>query len=211
MGLALEITPAALIPRPETEELVEEALRWLNGSGSSAPEILEIGTGSGNIALALGKFLPGARVMIDGQERGRARPCPPQCGAAQSPPTWSSSRGTFSQPEFATGSFDAVVANPPYVPASEFRLLEPEVRDFEPSMATTDGADGLEFIRRIAAVASTALRAGGGMFVEIGYGQADAARAIALDAGLTDVRVKTDFAGIGRILFGARPAGGGAP
>jgi release factor glutamine methyltransferase len=99
------------------------------------------------------------------------------------------------------------VSNPPYVPAAEFDLLEPEVRDFEPRLATTDGADGFRFIRRIADLASGLLRPGGGMFLEIGDGQADAAGTIARESGLTGVSVRKDFAGIGRILRGFAPGG----
>ncbi len=210
MGLRLEVTPAALIPRPETEELVEEALRWLKDARRGEGAILEIGTGTGNIAIALGKFLPGAHVLSI-EKSAEALALARRNLSRHALTNVELMEGDLFGGEFAGGEFDAVVSNPPYVPAREFTLLEPEVRDFEPSMATTDGADGLEFLRRIAPLARARLRPGGGMFVEIGYGQEQDARAIAAGAGLTDVDVKKDFAGIARILKGIAPGGEALP
>ena len=206
MGLPFEVTPAVLIPRPETEELVEEAIRWLKSSGSTEGRILEIGTGSGNIAVALGKFLPGARVTsleMSGDALAVARRNCERHGLTNV----EFLQGDVFTAEFGTRAFDAVVSNPPYIGAAEFDLLEPEVRDFEPRLATTDGADGLRFIRRIAGLACGLLRPGGGMFLEIGYNQADAAERIARESGLAGVGVQKDFAGVGRILRGFAPAG----
>ena len=213
MGLPFEVTPAVLIPRPETEELVEEAIRWLKSSGSAEGSILEIGTGSGNIAVALGTFLPGARVTsleLSGDALDVARRNCVRNGLNNVEFLLDDVFSPELDGEFDGRTFDAVVSNPPYVPAAEFDLLAPEVRDFEPRLATTDGADGFRFIRRIADLASGLLRPGGGMFLEIGYGQADAAETIACESGLTGVSVRRDFAGIGRILRGFA-AGGGPP
>ncbi len=214
MGLLFEVTPAVLIPRPETENLVEEALRWLRSSGRAGGSVLEIGTGSGNIAVALGKFLPGAHVTslekssdaLDVARRNCARHGPGNVEFLNVDVFSAGFEG-----EIGGRTFDAVVSNPPYVPGAEFDLLEPEVRDFEPRLATTDGADGFRFIRRIAGLAPGLLRPGGGMFLEIGYGQADAAEIIARESGLTGVGVRRDFAGIGRILRGFAPGTGPQP
>lgn len=212
MGLPFEVTPAVLIPRPETENLVEESIRWLKSSGSAEGRILEIGTGSGNIAVALGKFLPGAHVTSletsgDALEVARRNCVRHGLGNVEF-----LRRDVFSpglEGEFGGRAFDAVVSNPPYVSEAEFNLLEPEVREFEPRLATTDGADGFRFIRRIAGLATGILRLGGGMFLEIGYGQAEAAERIARESGLTGTGVQKDFGGIGRILTGF--AAGGFP
>ncbi len=210
MGLPFEVTPAVLIPRPETEELVESAIRWLKSSGKAEGSILEIGTGSGNIAVALGKFLPGARVTSLEESAEALEVARRNCARHGLGNVEFLRRDVFS-PELDGGLdgrvFDAVVSNPPYVPLAEFDLLEPEVRDFEPRHATTDGADGFRFIRRITGLAAGLLRPGGGMFLEIGYGQADAAASIARESGLTGVGVQKDFAGIGRILRGFAPGG----
>ncbi len=206
MGLPFEVTPAVLIPRPETEELVEEAIRWLKSSGSAEGSILEIGTGSGNIAVALGKFLPGARITSL-EKSGDALEVARRNCARHGLGNVELLQGDVFTAGFDGQVFDAVVSNPPYVPEAEFNRLQPEVRDFEPRLATTDGADGFRFIRRIADLACGLLRPGGGMFLEIGYGQADAAGRIARESGLTGVGVQKDFAGIDRILRGFAPGG----
>jgi release factor glutamine methyltransferase len=210
MGIPLEVTPAVLIPRPETEELVEEVIRWLRQSRREGGDILDVGTGSGTIALALGKFLPGAHVTslefsADALELAR-RNC-----ARHGLPNVEFLAGDIFAEDFGGRRFDALVSNPPYVSAAEFEALEPEIREFEPALATTDGADGLSFIRRIARLSSGILRAGGGMFLEIGYGQAAAAEAIAREQGLTGVEVSSDSAGIGRILSAFVPGGAPSP
>jgi release factor glutamine methyltransferase len=210
MGLPFEVTPAVLIPRPETENLVEEAIRWLKGSGGAEWSILEIGTGSGNIAVALGKFLPGALVTSLEKSGDALDVARRNCVRHGLGNVEFFKMDVFSpelEAEIDGRMFDAVVSNPPYVPGADFDLLEPEVRDFEPRLATTDGADGFRFIRRIAGLAPRLLRPGGGMFLEIGYGQADAAETIARESGLTGVGVQRDFAGIGRILRGFAPGG----
>jgi release factor glutamine methyltransferase len=189
---------------------VEEAIGWLRSSGSADGSILEIGTGSGNIAVALGKFLPGARITsleksgdaLDVARRNLARHGPGNVELIQ---------GDVFSHAFDGRVYDAVVSNPPYVPGEEYALLAPEVRDYEPRLATTDGADGLRFIRRIASLSSGLLRPGGGMFLEIGCGQAHAAGTIASESGLTGVSVRKDFAGIGRILRGFAPGGSPRP
>jgi release factor glutamine methyltransferase len=204
MGLPLDVTPAVLIPRPETEELVEEVIAWVKSSGREQGSILDVGSGSGNIAVALGKFLPGTRVTSIEKSADALAVARRNC-----------TRHGLGNVELIQGDifeevcegreFDAVVSNPPYVSAAEFDLLEPEVREFEPRTATTDGADGLRFVRRIASIAGGLLRPGGGMFMEIGYGQAGEAGRIARESWLTGVGVKNDFAGIGRILSGFAP------
>ncbi len=206
MGLRLEVSRAVLIPRPETEELVGEVLAWLKRSRREAGVILEIGAGSGNIAVALGKFLPGLRVTslekspdaLDVARRNRDRHGLKNVEFLQ---------GDVFTAAFDGRNFDAVVSNPPYIADAEIDGLEPEVKDFEPRMATAGGRDGLVFVRRIAGLASGVLRPGGGMFMEIADGQADAAGAIARSSGLEGVGVKKDFAGIGRILSGFAAGG----
>jgi len=207
MGFVLDVSPAVLIPRPETEELVEDALAWLRECGREEARILEIGTGSGNIAVALGALLPGAHVTTVEVSAAAAEVARRNClrNGVRNVECLTADFGTMECPPAA---FDLVIANPPYVSAAELPGLEPEVRDFEPAEALTDGGDGLRFIRLIASRAGGLLVPGGGMFLEIGAGQETDARAIARDAGLTGVDVKKDFAGIGRIL---RAFAGGEP
>jgi release factor glutamine methyltransferase len=204
MGLRFEVTPAVLIPRPETEELVEEVIAWMKSAGGTPGSILEIGTGSGNIAVALGKFLPGVHIRSIEKSPDALAVARRNC-ARHGLSGVELIEGDVFSPEFGAGAFDALVSNPPYIAASEFDQLQEEVRDFEPRMAATDGGDGFLFIRRIAGLARALLRPGGGMFMEIGHGQADEAGAIARDSGLQGVRVRNDFAGIGRILSAFAP------
>ena len=206
MGFRLELTPAVLIPRPETEELVEEAAAWAKNAGIAGGSILEIGTGSGNIAVALAKFLPAWRVTTL-ESSGEALDVARRNCQRHGVDTVEFLLGDVFTYECDGRPFDAVVSNPPYVSAEDFEALEPEVKNFEPSRATTDGGDGLAFIRRIASLSRGILRPGGGMFLEIGHGQAEAAAFIARESGLTGVEVRNDFAGIGRILLGFSPGG----
>jgi len=210
MGLPFEVTPTVLIPRPETEELVEEVLAWLKGSHREEGEVLEIGAGSGNIAVTLGKFLPGLRVTsleksagaLEVALRNRDRNGVKNVDFVQ---------GDVFTAVFDGRKFDVVVSNPPYIADAEIDTLEPEVKDFEPRLATAGGRDGLDFIRKIAELASALLRPGGGVFMEIAAGQADAAAAIVRGSALCGVGVKKDFAGIARILSAFAPGGSAPP
>jgi len=204
MGLALEVNPAVLIPRPETEELVEDALAWLRGRGAEGARILEMGTGSGNIACALGAFLPRAHITTVDVSPGATDVARRNC-ARNGVGNVEFLTGDFGATDFPRGAFDLLVANPPYVSAAEYARLDAEVREFEPAGALTDGGDGLSFVRMIASRARSLLAPGGGMFVEIGAGQETDGLAIAREAGLDAVSVKKDFAGIGRILRGFAP------
>jgi release factor glutamine methyltransferase len=205
MGLKLEVNRDVLIPRPETEVLVEKALGLLRVSDRRPLTVLDIGTGSGNIAIALGHFRPdlhitaidsspaALRVALRNRERHRV------------------SCATFEQAdlfdEFLPGRrFDMIVSNPPYVPALEFDTLQPEIRLFEPPVATTDGGDGLRMIRRILEIAPGRLDAGGFVVIELGDNQSLESAGIARGCGLVDVEVYPDLAGIQRVLV-ARKSG----
>lgn len=175
-GETLRVTPAVLIPRPETEILVERAL-------ALAPKrVLDIGTGSGAIAVALARR--GVAVTaIDTSDaaleiaRANAGDLPIRFAKAD---VW------------LDGVYDLVVSNPPYIPSAEIDGLQPEVRR-EPRLALDGGSDGLDVIRRILALRRPCL-------VEIGAGQASPVREIALQSGFRDVRFHGDLAGIERVL-----------
>ena len=166
--------------------------------------MLEMGTGSGNVAVALGGFLPRARVTTVDVSPGATEVARRNC-------TRNDIRNVecltadFGAMDFPRNAFDLVIANPPYVSAAEYARLDAEVRDFEPAGALTDGGDGLSLIRMVASRAPALLAAGGGMFLEIGAGQEAEALAIARGAGLGSVSVKKDFAGLGRILRAFAP------
>ncbi|HXX62569.1 MAG TPA: peptide chain release factor N(5)-glutamine methyltransferase [Bacteroidota bacterium] len=204
MGLRLEVGPGVLIPRPETESLVEYALQWLKEEAAVAPRILEIGTGSGNIAVALARFLSSAKITsfdVSAEALAFAR----RNAARHDITNIEFLSGDVFHESFKGERFDCVLSNPPYVSSEEFVNLQPEVRDFEPPIATTDGADGFRFIRRVAELSAGALREGGALFMEIGYNQDAEAVEIVGHAGLERASVARDFAGIPRVLRAYAP------
>lgn len=191
------VTPAVLIPRPETELLVEEALR----RGASL-RCLDIGTGSGCIGITVALERPETTVTaidISPEALAIARQNAQQLGARNI---------DFHQIDLFDdermrdlGSFDLIVANPPYIPTAEIGTLEPEVRDFEPHTALTDGDDGYRVHRRLAELFPLLCREGGNMFVELGYGQAATVRKLFERTPHRTITVLTDLDKIERILW----------
>lgn len=202
-GLEFAVSPAVLIPRPETEHLIDTFLD-LRKSELLRPDLrlLDVGTGSGAIAVTLAKHLQDARITatdISEEALGVARANAMLHGLEE--------RIHFLRHDILTdraaeagAPFDVVVSNPPYIPKDEIPELQPEVRDHEPLAATTDGADGLRFYRRFAEAAAELLTEGGLLAVEIGHGQSEAVQALFSDAGLRDIAVRKDYAGIDRVV-----------
>lgn len=201
-GLEFHVTPDVLIPRPETEHLVEQALDILRRKGPPArPQIVDVGTGSGCLAIALASACPAARVLaVDiyapalrvARENARRHGVSDRIGFVQA--------DGLSSVALQPPRVDLIVCNPPYIAPSEFETLPHEVRDFEPRIALTDEADGLTHYRRLIPAALERLRAGGHLIFEVGAGQASAvARLFDSLAWETSVMVK-DLQGIDRIL-----------
>ena len=165
-GLGLMITPAVFIPRPETERVVDIALQVLKTVIS--PKILDVGTGSGCIAIALANELPEASVTgidID----------PNMLKLAQKNADLHKINNIIFkqmdiQKEIPKESYNLIVSNPPYIPLNEMSDLEKKIKDFEPHIALTDGADGLTFYHRLASVASKILHSNGYLIMEVGQG-----------------------------------------
>ena len=163
-GLGLMITPAVFIPRPETERVVDIALQILKTVIS--PKILDVGTGSGCIAIALANELPEASVTgidID----------PNMLKLAQKNADLHKINNIIFkqmdiQKEIPKESYNLIVSNPPYIPLNEISDLEKNIKDFEPHIALTDGADGLTFYHRLASVASKILHSNGYLIMEVG-------------------------------------------
>lgn len=207
--LELEVGPGVLIPRPETERLVEVVLAWTDGR--EGLEALDIGTGSGAIALSLLTEGPFVRCVgtdasaeaLAFAERNRA--------ANDVGSRLELRRGTLFEPVEHGERFDVVVSNPPYVAEGDRGTLQAEVAEWEPETALFAGADGLDALRRIVPGAADALRANGLLAVEVGDGQARVvAELMAHTGGYTDVQVHDDLAGRRRIVtavaVAARPA-----
>ena len=200
-SIDLTVDPAVLIPRPETETLVECALRLL--PNDRALSILDLGTGSGAIALALAQERPRARVIgTDISE------------AALTVARKNAERLAIRNVEWAIADwfdgfdvsdrFDAIVSNPPYVAASDPHLREGDVRH-EPVSALVSGADGLAALRRIVSGACAHLVEGGAIVVEHGYDQAQAVRDLLEQSRFTDLGSFRDLAGVPRVATGRRP------
>ncbi len=193
-SLNLRVTPQVLVPRPETELLVELALQWL--PADAEVHVLDLGTGSGAIALAIARERPRARILATDNSAAAlevARDNAGQLGIGNV---------TFARGEWyaalptAEARFDLIVSNPPYVAGDDLALLQLQT---EPRQALTAGPTGLEAIARIARGARERLRAGGWLAVEHGAGQAQAVRALLTDHRLADVRTEQDLAGRDRV------------
>jgi len=195
-GLPFEVNDAVLIPRPDTELLVELALERLPPSG----HLLDMGTGSGAIAVALAHARPDAAVSaLDVSTAALA--------VAGRNASANGVHVTFMHSDWygALGNehFDTIVANPPYIAAGDRHLSEGDLR-FEPAGALTDHADGLSALRRIVAGAAAHLQPSGWLLMEHGYDQAAAVRALLSAHGYTDVQSWQDLAGIERVSGGRR-------
>ena len=193
--LVLTVDPRALIPRPETEILVERCLALLEGR--EAPVVLDVGTGSGAIALAIADEHPGALVTaIDSSDDALAL-------AAENMERTGLAVSLLEHDLFTglpAGPWDLVVSNPPYVGRWDVPALQPEVRDWEPHAALT--AEGA--VEAVARGAAAALAAGGAVALEVGEGQADETALLLGELGLVDVRITLDLAGIKRVVEGRR-------
>ena len=209
--LTLAVGPEALVPRPDTETLVEAALARLSPQART-PEtptpllVADVGCGSGAVALALASRLPAARILaVDNAAPALA------LAARNVRETGLGERVRVVGGDLLTAvgsrALDAVAANLPYIPDGEIAGLDPEVRDHEPRSALAGGPDGLDPLRRLASGATRALREGGELFVEIGAGQRRAATAILEAAGFGPVAASFDLAGTPRVLAAPlRPA-----
>jgi release factor glutamine methyltransferase len=195
--LDLEVGPQVLIPRPETELLVELALERI--AQGIAARVADLGTGSGAVALALKRHRPHAQVV--GVENSPAALELARRNAARFGLEVELRRGRWYEP-LRSERFDLIVANPPYVAEGDPHLDEGDLR-FEPREALVSGADGLDAIREIIAGASAHLLPGGGLLIEHGIGQDIAVQALLESAGLKDASSWRDAAGIVRVS-GAR-------
>jgi release factor glutamine methyltransferase len=195
------VTPAVLIPRPETEHLVEAVLAEID---ARAPvRMLDVGTGSGAIAIALASRLPRAQIVavdISPAALEVAKENAARHGASERLRLVESDLlGALASEEFA---FDAIVANPPYVAEGERDAMHPQVREWEPPQALFAGADGLDVYRRLVPQARAALRPGGLLAMEIGQGQREAVAELL--AGWGEVRFVEDLRGIARVVVARR-------
>jgi release factor glutamine methyltransferase len=202
-GLPLRLSPATLVPRPDTETVVEAALEILRAESKcdSALRIADLGTGSGAILLALLSELPdafGVGTDISVPALRTARDNARQLGFV--------ARAAFVACDYAaalSGPFDLIVSNPPYIRSAHIASLDAEVRDHDPHRALDGGFDGLDAYRLIAPQASRLLAPGGALVMEVGHGQSGDVQGLLTAAGLTPAGPpKSDLAGIRRAVTG---------
>lgn len=201
-GLPFHVNHHVLIPRPETEGLVERVLEL--AAGFERPRIVDVGTGSGAIAVTLAVKLKDATITaIDISEAALT------VARANAERNGVGARIRFAQGDLLAGraaaSAEIIVSNPPYVPASDCETLSAEVRDHEPALALFAGEDGLSIYKRLIPAAAKALVSGGWLALEIGFGQAEAIRGLLAEAGYEQIEFARDLQGIERVATARRP------
>lgn len=195
-----KITPHVLIPRPETEILVETLVNRLKGH--SAPRILDIGTGSGAVAVALAHTLPGSRIVATDLSADALQTARENVRLNCVADRVAFLQGDLLSPFCSRPVFHALASNPPYIPSADLAHLQPEVRDFEPHLALDGGPDGLRFYRPLISQAGACLLRGGWLALEVADGQAP--RVAALLSRCSEFRqIETvrDLGGIERVLL----------
>ncbi len=200
-GIELKVNSSVLIPRPETELLVEEIIHSI--SKEKEINILEVGCGCGNIAIALASNISNSKITaIDVSESAIL------LSEENAEMNGVLNKITFLKQDIFNalpknlGDYDLIVSNPPYVSLEDFNNLEPELRLYEPQIALTDGLDGLTFYKRISEQSKFLLKQKGKIFFEIGIGQSDDVNKILVDSGFDNIKIKKDYSGIDRIISG---------
>jgi release factor glutamine methyltransferase len=207
-GLEFEVGPDVLAPRPETELIVEEAIACLTAAGQDfspvlQPTIVDVGTGSGCLAVSLAREFPGARVVATDISSAALA-----IAARNARRHGVGDRVDFrhtSLLEGVSGPATLVVSNPPYVPADDIDGLPPEVREWEPRQALDGGPDGLDVIRRLLAGAPAVLAPGGWLIMEFGFGQAQVVPDLVCKSPLELMGIRKDLQQIPRTLVARMP------
>jgi release factor glutamine methyltransferase len=204
-GRAFIVTPDVLIPRPETELLVERALATIDvvdGARARTRTVIDIGTGSGCIAVTLAAERPSLRIVATDTSDAALAVAAANASRHRVADRVALRAGALTA---GTSAADLIVSNPPYVGQAEREALMRDVREFEPASALFAGGDGLDVIRDLVPEAAAVLRPGGALLIEIGAGQADQVGALLSAAGFEAVRVQHDLAGLPRVVEGHRP------
>jgi release factor glutamine methyltransferase len=199
MGLPFKVSPAVLVPRPDTEILVEAVIKELGEK--TDPVFVDIGTGSGAIVLSILKNIESAQaaaVDISAEALAIARENAERLELAARVDFF---QGDLYEPVQGR-IFDAIVSNPPYIPDADIEGLEPEVREYEPYGALAGGVDGLDFYRKLVNEGAELLRPGGFIAFEVGIHQAQAVAALAnVDPAFSKTEIVKDYAGIDRVVI----------
>lgn len=202
-SLPFHVSPSVLIPRPETEVLVEEVLKVVAAPQEARWQVLEIGTGSGAIAVALATEKEDIQVTatdLSGEALAVAKDNAERNGVTD--------RIQFLQGNLfapVTGQFDVIVSNPPYISRRDFDLLPPGIRDYEPTAALLAGPEGIEFHRELICRGASFLKRGGWLLMEMGEGQGEQIRRLfADDGGYEKADIRSDYGGMERVIKARR-------
>ncbi len=203
MGFNFEVSPEVLVPRPETELLVEDALMETRDRGLQSAHILDVGTGSGCIAVSLARSLPEANILaLDINEK--ALEIAARNAAKNSVNVRFLKSDLFAElPQIQEGGFDMILGNPPYVASTDLPRLEPEL-SFEPRLALDGGQDGLDLLRRLVHDSRTFLKPGGLLALEIGHDQGTRVRDLLEANGFENIAILKDYSGHDRIAKGTK-------
>lgn len=197
MGHRFEVTPDVLIPRPETELLVEVGLSAIEDRAD--PALLDLGTGSGIVAISLALARPDARVTATDLSVDALTVAQRNAQALGTRVQWW--QGSWFSALPPEGRFDLIVSNPPYIASTDAHLKRGDLR-FEPFQALTDGANGLSALEQIIQAAGARLLPGGGLWLEHGYDQAESVRQLLRHAGFSEVETHADLANLPRVSGG---------
>ena len=197
-GISFQVTPAVLIPRQETETLVDAAIELLKDRTHSL--VADIGLGSGAVAVSIARSLSNATVY--GTESSKAALEVAKLNAVGLYAYFL--KGNLLEP-LSGMQFDLIVSNPPYIPTAEIDNLAPEISKYEPRQALDGGPDGLDYHRRLTSESPAYLKCGGTLAVEVGMGQAEAVKKLFTESRFVDVRSVRDLMDIERVVLGDKP------
>ena len=204
-GLPFYVSPAALIPRVDTEMLAQLAMNRLKEHQGST-RVLDLCAGTGCVGLTVAALMKNTRAVLVDLSDGALDLCKRNMRRHKLTGRAVYLKGDALQPPSpALGQFDVLVCNPPYIPTGDLAGLDASVKDFEPMMALDGGADGLDFYRGITSLWQPALKPGGHLLYEVGIGQAEQVAWLLVKAGYENIRITRDTGGIDRVVEGQRP------
>lgn len=205
-SMKINVSSDTLIPRPETEDLVQHVIDALRTRGAESRYALDLCTGSGCIAAAVARNVPDCTIVATDISTGAIAVAKENLQLCKVDDRVQLLQGDMFEPlsSLENTIFDIIVSNPPYIAADEYELLDKNVRDYEPQTALLAGKDGLDFYRKIAQTAPNHLKTGGRLFLEIGYQQADAVSEILMQSGrFSDIKIHKDLTGNNRVAAAA--------
>ena len=199
MGLEFRVGPDVFIPRPETEIVVETALNLVHSSKFRVQSVLDLGTGSGCIAISLAKFLPHLNITATDISE-RALEIARQNAIINNVKIKFLCGDLFDNHELRTTNYELIISNPPYIPTQDLATLQPEIK-WEPRIALDGGRDGMDFYRRIIKEIPDFLEKDGFLVLEIGHGQLEPLRELFRKSGCLEIiEILKDYSGIDRVL-----------